>query len=91
MDERAVIRLMENKIKILTEENKNLKYNISKIQDLYDKSQEKYSDLYKQYQQCCIEKNQLMTTVDILVDRYSNLRNITGMNDIYAKHERIIK
>lgn len=83
MDEQAVIRLMENKIKILTEENKNLKYNISKIQDLYDKLQEKYSDLYKQYQQCCIEKNQLMTTVDVLVDRYSNLRNTTGMNNTY--------
>ena len=39
-----------------------------------------FAELQDQHQQDCIKINQLHVTIDILVDKYSRIRNIVGMD-----------
>lgn len=45
----------------------------------YDESEE-IAKYHRQHQSDCITINQLQTTLDVLVDRYANLRKIHGLS-----------
>lgn len=78
----------ENKINELQAEldkmcayNNELKRQVDEKADtpFYDESVE-ITKYYRQHQSDCITINQLHTTLDVLIDRYANLRKIHGLS-----------
>lgn len=78
----------ENKINELQAEldkmcayNNELKRQVDEKADtpFYDESVE-IAKYHRQHQDDCITINQLQTTLDVLVDRYANLRKIHGLS-----------
>ena len=61
--------------------NNELKIQVGEKADtpFYDESEE-IAKYHRQHQSDCITINQLQTTLDVLVDRYANLRKIHGLS-----------
>ena len=61
--------------------NNELKRQVDKKADapFYDESVEN-AKCHRQHQDDCITINQLHTTLDVLIDRYANLRKIYGLS-----------
>ena len=61
--------------------NDDLKRQVRENSDMpfYDESVE-IAKYHRQHQSDCITINQLQTTLDVLVDRYANLRKIHGLS-----------
>mgnify|MGYP000063967921 CR=1 FL=1 len=61
--------------------NNELKRQVDEKADtpFYDESVE-ITKYHRQHQSDCITINQLHTTLDVLIDRYANLRKIHGLN-----------
>lgn len=76
-------------IRCLKDENKSLKQRIKDLEDVCggscfsdseDERDTLIAELQGQLQQDCITINQLHTTIDTLVEKYSKLRKTVGMN-----------
>lgn len=76
-------------IRYLKDENKSLKQSLQNMTDVCDGScfsdeeddrDKLIAELQGQLQQDCITINQLHTTIDTLVEKYSKLRKTVGMN-----------
>lgn len=61
--------------------NDELKRQVSEKADtpFYDESVE-IAKCHRQHQEDCITINQLYTALDVLIDRYANLRKIHGLS-----------
>ena len=92
VEEPSVIEMAReycSEIDKLEEENESLKKRIKDLEDACDGScfsdeederDKLIAELQDQHQQDCIKINQLHTTIDTLVDKYSRLRKNVGMD-----------
>ncbi len=81
LDKNDKINDLQAELDKMCDYNNDLKKQISEKSDMpfYDKSVE-IAKYRRQYQDDCITINQLYTTLDVLVDRYANLRKIHGVS-----------
>ena len=80
LDKNDKINDLQAELDKMCDYNDDLKRQISEKPDVpfYDESAE-ITKYRRQHQDDCITINQLHTTLDILVDRYANLRKIHGL------------
>lgn len=81
LDKNEKINELQAELDKMCDYNDDLKKQISEKADVpfYDESEE-IAKYRRQHQNDCIAINQLQTTLDILVDRYANLRKIHGLS-----------
>lgn len=81
LDKNEKINELQAELDKMCDYNNDLKNQISEKADVpfYDESAE-IAKYRRQHQDDCITINQLHTTLDVLVDRYANLRNIHGVS-----------
>lgn len=81
LDKNEKINELQAKLDKMCDYNDDLKRQISEKADVpfYDESAE-IAKCRRQHQDDCITINQLYTTLDVLVDRYANLRKIHGVS-----------
>ncbi len=81
LDKNDKINELQAELDKMCDYNDELKRQVSEKADVpfYDESVES-AKYHKQHQDDCITINQLQTTLDVLVDRYANLRKIHGVS-----------
>lgn len=81
LDKNEKINELQAELDKMCDYNNDLKRQISEKADVpfYDESVE-IAKYRRQHQDDCVTINQLHTTLDVLVDRYANLRKIHGLN-----------
>lgn len=81
LDKNEKINELQAELDKMCDYNDDLKKQVGKKPDVpfYDESAE-IAKYRRQYQDDCITINQLHTTLDVLVDRYANLRKIHGVS-----------
>lgn len=81
LDKNDKINELQAELDKMCDYNDDLKRQISEKADVpfYDESAE-IAKYRRQHQDDCISINQLHTTLDVLVDRYANLRKIHGVS-----------
>lgn len=81
LDKNEKINELQAELDKMCDYNDDLKRQISEKADVpfYDESAE-ITKYRRQHQDDCITINQLHTTLDVLVDRYANLRKIHGVS-----------
>nr|DAV21367.1 MAG TPA: FAM76 protein [Caudoviricetes sp.] len=81
LDKNEKINELQTELDKMCDYNKDLKRQISEKADVpfYDESAE-IAKYRRQHQDDCITINQLHTALDVLVDRYANLRKIHGVS-----------
>nr|DAM66087.1 MAG TPA: FAM76 protein [Caudoviricetes sp.] len=81
LDKNEKINELQAELDKMCDYNDDLKRQISEKADVpfYDESAE-IAKYRRQHQDDCITINQLHTTLDVLVDRYANLRKIHGLS-----------
>jgi chromosome segregation ATPase len=81
LDKDNKINELQAELDKMCDYNNDLKRQISEKADVpfYDESVE-IAKYRRQHQDDCVTINQLHTTLDVLVDRYANLRKIHGLN-----------
>lgn len=80
LDKNKKINKLQTELDKMCDYNNDLKKQVCEKANMpfYDESTE-IAKYRRQYQDDCITINQLHTTIDILVDRYANLRKIHGL------------
>lgn len=80
LDKNNKINELQAELYKMRNQNDNLKRQVRENADtpFYDESVE-IAKCHRQHQDDCITINQLYTTIDVLVDRYANLRKNKGM------------
>lgn len=81
LDKNDKINELQAELDKMCDYNNELKRQVSEKTDtpFYDESVE-IAKCHRQHQDDCITINQLHTTLDVLVDRYANLRKIRGLS-----------
>lgn len=81
LDKNEKINELQAELDKMCDYSNELKKQISEKSDMpfYDESVE-IAKYHRQHQDDCITINQLYTTLDVLVDRYANLRKIHGVS-----------
>ena len=81
LDKNEKINELQAELDKMCDYNDDLKRQISEKADVpfYDESAE-IAKYRRQHQDDCISVNQLHTTLDVLIDRYANLRKIHGLS-----------
>lgn len=81
LDKNEKINELQAELDKMCDYNNDLKKQVGEKPDVpfYDKSEE-IAKYRRQHQDDCVTINQLHTTLDILVDRYANLRKIHGVS-----------
>lgn len=81
LDKNEKINELQAELDKMCDYSNELKKQISEKSDMpfYDESVE-IAKCHRQHQDDCITINQLYTTLDVLVDRYANLRKIHGVS-----------
>lgn len=81
LDKNEKINELQAELDKMCDYNDELKKQVCEKADapFYDESTE-IAKYHRQYQDDCITINQLYTTLDVLVDRYANLRKIHGVS-----------
>ena len=81
LDKNEKINELQAELDKMCDYNDDLKRQISEKADtpFYDESVE-IAKYHRQHQDDCITINQLHTTLDVLIDRYANLRKIHGLS-----------
>jgi chromosome segregation ATPase len=81
LDKNDKINELQAELDEMCDYNDELKRQVSEKADtpFYDESVE-IAKCHRQHQDDCITINQLQTTLDVLVDRYANLRKIHGLS-----------
>ncbi len=81
LDKNEKINELQTELDKMCDYNNDLKRQVSEKTDtpFYDESEE-IAKYRRQHQDDCITINQLHTTLDVLVDRYANLRKIHGLS-----------
>ena len=81
LDKNEKINELQAELDKMCDYNDDLKRQISEKADVpfYDESAE-IAKYRRQHQDDCITINQLHTTLDVLVDRYANLKKIHGLS-----------
>ena len=81
LDKNEKINEFQAELDKMCDYSNDLKRQISEKADVpfYDESAE-IAKYRRQHQDDCITINQLQTTLDVLVDRYANLRKIHGLS-----------
>lgn len=81
LDKNEKINELQAELDKMCDYNDDLKRQINEKADVpfYDESAE-IAKYRRQHQDDCITINQLHTTLDVLVDRYANLRKIHGLS-----------
>ena len=81
LDKDNKINELQTELDKMCDYNNELKRQVNKKADMpfYDESVE-IQKCHRQHQDDCIRINQLQTTIDVLVDRYANLRKIHGVS-----------
>lgn len=64
----------------IIEECNNLEAQIADLKELLEHRMNRIRNLESQHQSDCIRINELMVTLDTLVDRYANLRKTHGVS-----------
>lgn len=81
LDKNDKINELQAELDKMCDYNDELKRQVSEKADtpFYDEPAE-IAKCHKQHQDDCITINQLQTTLDVLIDRYANLRKIHGLS-----------
>lgn len=81
LDKNEKINELQAELDKMCDYNDDLKRQVNEKADVpfYDESAE-IAKCRRQHQDDCITINQLYTTLDVLVDRYANLRKIHGLS-----------
>lgn len=81
LDKNKKINELRTKLDKMCDYNNELKRQVNKKADapFYDESVE-IAKYHRRYQDDCITINQLQTALDVIVDRYANLRKIHGVS-----------
>ena len=81
LDKNEKINELQAELDKMCDYNDDLKRQVNEKADVpfYDESEE-IAKYRRQHQDDCVTINQLHTTLDILVDRYANLRKIHGVS-----------
>ena len=81
LDKNEKINELQAELDKMCDYNNDLKRQVSEKADVpfYDESVE-IAKYRRQHQDDCITINQLYTTLDVLIDRYANLRKIHGVS-----------
>lgn len=81
LDKNDKINELRAELDKMCDYNNELKKQVSEKADtpFYDEPAE-IAKCHRQHQDDCITINQLHTTLDVLIDRYANLRKIHGLN-----------
>lgn len=81
LDKNEKINELQAELDKMCDYNNDLKRQVNEKADVpfYDESAE-IAKYRRQHQDDCITINQLHTTLDVLVDRYANLRKIYGVS-----------
>ncbi len=81
LDKNEKINELQAELDKMCDYNNDLKRQVNEKADapFYDESAE-IAKYRRQHQDDCITINQLHTTLDVLVDRYANLRKIHGLS-----------
>ena len=81
LDKNEKINELQAELDKMCDYNNDLKRQVDEKADtpFYDESVE-IAKYHRQHQDDCITINQLQTTLDVLVDRYANLRKIHGLS-----------
>lgn len=81
LDKNDKINELQAELDKMCDYNDELKRQVSEKADtpFYDEPAE-IAKCHRQHQDDCITINQLQTTLDVLVDRYANLRKIHGLS-----------
>lgn len=81
LDKNEKINELQAELDKMCDYSNELKKQINEKSDMpfYDESVE-IAKYHRQHQDDCITINQLYTTLDVLVDRYANLRKIHGVS-----------
>lgn len=81
LDKDNKINELQAELDKMCDYNNELKRQVCKKADVpfYDESVE-IAKYHRQHQEDCITINQLHTTLDVLIDRYANLRKIHGLS-----------
>ena len=84
LDKNEKINELQAELDKMCDYNNDLKRQVCEKADVpfYDESAEsaEIAKYHRQHQDDCTTINQLHTTLDVLVDRYANLRKIHGVN-----------
>ena len=81
LDKNEKINELQAELDKMCDYNDDLKRQVNEKVDapFYDESVE-IAKYHRQHQDDCITINQLYTTLDVLVDRYANLRKVHGLS-----------
>lgn len=81
LDKNDKINELQAELDKMCDYNDELKRQVSEKADMpfYDEPAE-IAKCHRQHQDDCITINQLHTTLDVLIDRYANLRKIHGLS-----------
>ena len=81
LDKNEKINTLQAKLDEMCDYNNELKRQVDEKADtpFYDESVE-IAKYHRQHQDDCTTINQLYTTLDVLIDRYANLRKIHGLS-----------
>ena len=81
LDKNEKINDLQAELDKMCDYNNELKRQVSEKADapFYDESVE-IAKYHRQHQDDCITINQLQTALDVIVDRYANLRKVHGLN-----------
>lgn len=81
LDKNDKINELQAELDKMCDYNDELKRQVSEKADtpFYDEPAE-IAKCHRQHQDDCITINQLQTTLDVLIDRYANLRKIHGLS-----------
>lgn len=73
------INELQAKLDKMCDYNNNLKRQASEKADMSSYDNAEITKYLRQHQDDCITINQLYTTIDVIIDRYANLRKIHGL------------
>ena len=81
LDKNNKINELQAELDKMCDYNNDLKRQVNEKADIpfYDEPEE-IAKCHRQHQEDCITINQLHTTLDVLIDKYSNLRKIHGLS-----------
>lgn len=74
------INELQAKLDKMCDYNNNLKRQASEKADMSSYDNAEITKYLRQHQDDCITINQLQAALDVIVDRYANLRNIHGLS-----------
>lgn len=81
LDKNDRINELQSELDKMCDYNNDLKKQVNEVADLpFCDAPAEIAKYYRQHQDDCITINQLHTALDILVDRYANLRKIHGVS-----------